>query len=647
MPPTFVQYDPSSIVPQDLWSLDRIRTDPLEVRVRHEERRRHPEGEFLLREFFFTSHEFRGEKQRICAHAVFPLGRGPLPAMVHGAGSLDSVEAFARAHNVATLAIDRVGTGDSNGPPDSYNLAWLDLGREMRDGWMVQYVTNTLRAITYLQLQPEVDPARIGVTGGSRGGTMTLIANGVDSRISLALPSATCGDILTAFEHGGWANYLYTREDGRPGIPPLFRIFSVHGDPLNYARTQHGQVVLILGAQDEYFPIYTVKTFCQAVTGDLRLCLVPDWDHGIFSALRPEIGTYDNRVEAGLRTDAAVRWAIQCILHRQRPLPHTPLLSWLHRDGKLNFTCTPDASWPLEGVDLLYSADGAYFFQRLPLEKIYETFRERYVGDLPVTTEDASKLCFYVEARYKDGPFLTSFPELGLAFQQRMRVLPPGQPGPQPDWAFLEEKFLTSRGSAPALLAFDRTRKNAPAVILLAPPESDRFEVTGAQIRAEIERFARRGLFAAGLRAADCSEVEAILELLRSRFGGHVRPDAMSLVGYSLGAALALECAIRLSGRIRAAVAFAPACDAARAQALAADAGNLDSTRVFIFSDLEDPAFDVGQGFAHAAAAKGRANVRLFASHPTDGLRWRPGWPEAVPGLRRAEEKFFGVLTAS
>lgn len=647
MPPTFVTYDPSSIVPQDLWPLDRIRTDSLEVRVRSEEVRRYPEGEILRREFFYTSHEFRGEKQRILAHLAIPLGGEKVPAMVHGAGSLDGMDAFSRAHQVASLAIDRVGTGESNGPPDSYNLSWLDLGRDMRDGWMFQYVYNTLRAITYLSMQPEIAAARIGVTGGSRGGTMTLIANGVDPRIALAVPTATCGDILTAFEHGGWANYLYSREDGRQGIPPLFRIFSLHGDPIHYARSQHGKVMLILGAQDEYFPIYTVKTFCDAVTSELRLCLIPDWDHGLFSANRPEVDAYDNRAEAGKRIDAAMKWAIQCHLHQRKPMPHAPLVSWLFRDGKLEFTCAPDIAWPVEHASLLYSKDGAYFFQRLPMQKVYETFRERYIAALPLTLEEAAKLCFFAEVLHKDGPYLMSVPEFGLAFQQRMRVQPAGQPGPQPEFVTVEGTFGAGEWACQATVAFDRARKQSPALILLGPREGERWSVSEIQFRAELERLARRGLFVAGLRGAHGRSVETLLNYWVEKHGSHLNPLSVSLIGYGRGAALALECACQMPDRFRAVVAYSPECDAAAADTLAAIAGNLEFTRVFLFADLEDPFLFAGQRFADAAAAAGRTQVQMFISHPTDGLRWRAGWPEQNPVLRRTEEKFFWEIAAA
>ncbi|MDP6114654.1 MAG: prolyl oligopeptidase family serine peptidase [Planctomycetota bacterium] len=624
MPTTFFKYDPSSIVPHDLFPLDEICEADLEVRIRSEETAEYEDDKVLRRELIYTSHEFRGEKVRIAAHVAIPESDVPLPAMVLGSGEMDAADAFSRQHNVVTMAIDRVGTGDSNGPPDSYNQAWLDLSEDMRDGWMIQYVTNSLRAITYLQQLPEVRADRIGLTGSSRGGTMTLIANGVDSRIALAVPRATCGDILTAFDHDGWANHLYQHEDGSQGIPPRFRAFSIHGDPIHFGRAQHGKVMLILGAQDEYFPIYTVKTFWDAVPGGMSLCLVPDWDHGLFGADRPEVDTYDNREEANRRMNAAMQSAIDCHLHEKAAMPATPLLSWLYENGKLIFRATPDTSWPLEYVHLMYSNDGAYFYKRLELRKIYETFKEYYIGELEVSAEDLQQMCFFLEARHEDGPFLMSPPEFGLGFQQRMRQHPPGSPAPEPEF-FVEE----SDAPVKHVRACNQLSDGLPFLLLFAPND-----VQWTSVVQEAERLSRRGLHVCAVQSDDVSEVERLLDELANS-GSGAAGENLHLLGFGSGGTLALKCLSQWPSRFRTTVAFSPG---------AADISlnSVDETEVRIFADLDDPkAADI----ATLGEALDADRFLAHISHPTDGLRWVNGWPAELPVLRRAEQKYFALFT--
>ena len=698
MPKPNIRYEPRDIVPQELWDLGKIRTLPLNVRVRSECVKESPDGAMLLREIYYTSDYWQGEAIRIAAHVALPLHCGPRPAMVFGTGSPGSAENFAREHRVACIAIDRPGTGDSNGPPDEY-MTWIALENDPRDGWMFHFVTAVLRAITYMQQQPEVDGSRIGVTGSSRGGTMSLIANGVDDRITLCVAQATAGDILTAFDHGGWANYLYTDDDGNPGIPTTFRIFALYGDPIHYAKTQHGAAYLILGAQDEYFPIYTAKTTCDAMEGDFRIELIPDWDHGLFRRDDPKLGVYDNSKEAGRRTSACMRHAVRCHLLGERAMPLPPTHSWIVREGGLDFTAAVDLSWPVKQVDLIHSADEAYLFQRTPMARFEDSFRDKFRAPLDLATEEASRLAAYVEVEYEDGPFMTSVPEFGMEFSQRMRERPEAAPT---EFVKEEIEYASSIDDiAPinAAVAYNKLRKNAPILVVLAGG------VPGTRQPAdeEIERLSRKGLFviAPSLRGRDGSggkcdcmgrevyDLFDAVEHVRRHYADLVDPDVVSLLSYSAGGAVGLLAGARFPDTFRAVISYfgitdradqpywellerspegedeerayriakmvvkyvggspSQAPDAYAARRTLDAVGNLAQTRVVLFHDREDWLVPAAQSerFAERAGELGLSNVALHLSWPDDGRRWLHGHPNRVPQLRAGEDKFMGVVT--
>jgi cephalosporin-C deacetylase-like acetyl esterase len=112
-----------------------------------------------------------------------------------------------------------------------------------------------LRALDYLASRPEVDPARIGITGNSGGGTHTAYLAALDPRLKVAAPSC----YITS-----WSRLLAQLgpQDAEQNLPPFLNLGFDFPDFL-YAFAP--KPYLVLSAIRDFFPIAGARaTFSEA-----------------------------------------------------------------------------------------------------------------------------------------------------------------------------------------------------------------------------------------------------------------------------------------------------------------------------------------------------------------------------------------------
>ncbi|HJN16927.1 MAG TPA: hypothetical protein QGH10_15590, partial [Armatimonadota bacterium] len=189
--------------------------------------------------------------------------------------------------------------------------------------------------------------------------------------------------------------------------------------PMLYCGRQHGSVLLVVGAQDEYFPLYCTKTSAEASgDDDFRMLIVANWDHGYFAGDNPHVDAFDNRSEAKAKELRAVTAAINSRLKTQGDLPEAPRLT-VSRDGDaLLFSVEATG---VESATVQVSVDGAYTLTELPATPDGDAFVAELAGPDSAVLDGAAA---YAEVYYSDGPVLTSIPWFGPAFEQRMRAYP-------------------------------------------------------------------------------------------------------------------------------------------------------------------------------------------------------------------------------
>ncbi len=113
------------------------------------------------------------------------------------------------------------------------------------DGIARYFVHDAMRGIDYLRTRPEVDPARIGVTGNSGGGTQTCLLMVCDPRIAAAAP-ATFVMSRRSFQQTGMGQ----------DAEQIWRGVSAAGfDHEDVLLAMVPRPVLVLAARYDYFPI--------------------------------------------------------------------------------------------------------------------------------------------------------------------------------------------------------------------------------------------------------------------------------------------------------------------------------------------------------------------------------------------------------
>jgi dienelactone hydrolase len=334
---------------------------------------------------------------RIHGYLAHPRAGGSRPAVLiaHGLGQqADPAVAIDVAADLGAvaLALSGPGMGRSTGRAVTFEDpgALFDAAADVRGSWLYAYVFALLRATTMLAAEPDVDGRTIVASGTSLGGVALLVANGADDRLAGVLAVSASGGLAASADEGSWfrklvesANGLHVRD---PGPARLFAAL----DPLVFAERQHGAVVLLAGAQDEFFPLdQLLRTFAALRAPRKSLALVANYDHDWYFT--------DRHDEVIARWAALLRRLVQ-----GAPLPAAPVVTRT-RDGV-------EVSAPrARAVRIAVSEDGG--------------------GSYQVVTQlrrgPARDAILFAEAMEADGAVATSVPELPPGFRPIIRPFRP------------------------------------------------------------------------------------------------------------------------------------------------------------------------------------------------------------------------------
>ena len=150
------------------------------------------------------------------------VGRRPVVIQLHGTGGrkeqlLPRLITLANQGFVA-VAIDGRYHGEREGEgrtlSSAYTTAIFNAYKTGREHpFFYDTVLDVMRLIDYLETRPDVDAARIGLGGGSKGGIETYLTAAVDPRVAAGVVERGVQGFKWALDHGAWDSRAWTFRD--------------------------------------------------------------------------------------------------------------------------------------------------------------------------------------------------------------------------------------------------------------------------------------------------------------------------------------------------------------------------------------------------------------------------------------------------
>ena len=343
----------------ELWQGYDPAAEPLDLQVVHEWQADGITTQLLT----YTLGTFKGQPSRMGAYYAFPTdAEGKLPAVLqmHGGGQRaqrQTVETFA-ANGYACLALNWGALPMADQQPGDPGTDWgavdatqvshnshygsvepddktLDAVPSPRNNNWFLITVAARRALTLLEQRPEVDGSRLGVTGHSMGGTLTVLTAGADSRVKAAVPS--CGGSAAA------RDALRQRPGSACRPPSRFPLYMSAIDNLNAIREIHCPI-LYLGPHNDF----------NGMVDQLFM----NWKEMPSESIHFSISPHLNHRHVS-ESEFAGPHFFDCVLKGKGTFPATPLLevNLKTTDGVPQATVRPDRPDEVAKVEIYYSVD--------------------------------------------------------------------------------------------------------------------------------------------------------------------------------------------------------------------------------------------------------------------------------------------------
>ncbi len=214
----------------------------------------------------------------------------PIVLWVHGAGvRSSSLGNSLKGAQSGFLSMDINAHGSPNGKPASFYTQlnngelkdYRYAGRESRDSiYFRGMYLRLVRAIDFLTAQPEWDGKTVVVVGHSQGGGQSLVAGGIDDRVTFIAPGvpAICDHSgNSAGRVNGWPKLVPNGTDGKPD--PQIQMAARYVDAVNFATRCKAEAIMSVGFIDAVCPPSSCYAAYNALPGKKSVINEPLMGH--------------------------------------------------------------------------------------------------------------------------------------------------------------------------------------------------------------------------------------------------------------------------------------------------------------------------------------------------------------------------------